>query len=48
MFLIVANAIHKDPQPSGAGALIILAGIPLYAVFARRQARAGRVQAAAR
>jgi APA family basic amino acid/polyamine antiporter len=35
-FLIVANAIYSDPRPSGAGVLIILAGIPLYLIFARR------------
>ena len=34
--LIVANAIYSDPRPSGAGVLIILAGLPVYAVFARR------------
>lgn len=34
--LIVANAIYSDPRPSGAGVLIILAGIPLYLIFARR------------
>ena len=34
--LIVANAIATDPRPSGAGVLIILAGLPLYALFARR------------
>ena len=33
--LIVANAIYSDPQVSGAGVLIILAGVPLYALFAR-------------
>jgi basic amino acid/polyamine antiporter, APA family len=37
-FLIVANAIYSDPRPSGAGVLIVLAGIPLYLFFARRQA----------
>jgi APA family basic amino acid/polyamine antiporter len=36
--LIVANAIYGDPIPSGAGVLIILAGIPIYAIFARRVA----------
>jgi len=35
-FLIVANALYGDPRTSGAGALIILAGIPVYVVFARR------------
>ena len=34
--LIVANAIYSDPRPSGAGVLIMLAGLPLYLVFARR------------
>jgi len=37
-FLIVANAIYSDPRPAGAGVLIVLAGIPLYLFFARRQA----------
>ena len=36
-FLIVANAIYGDPWPSGAGVLIILAGIPVYAIFAARR-----------
>jgi APA family basic amino acid/polyamine antiporter len=34
--LIVANAIYRDPVPSGAGVVIILAGIPIYLIFARR------------
>jgi APA family basic amino acid/polyamine antiporter len=34
--LIVANAIYRDPLPSGAGVAIILAGIPIYLIFARR------------
>ena len=34
--LIVLNAIYSDPRPSGAGVLIILAGVPLYAMLARR------------
>lgn len=38
MLLITANAIRSDPGPSGAGVLIILAGIPVYALFARRAA----------
>jgi basic amino acid/polyamine antiporter, APA family len=38
-FLIVVNAIYSDPRPSGAGVLIILAGIPLYLIFQRRQRR---------
>jgi basic amino acid/polyamine antiporter, APA family len=37
MFAIVINAIYSDPVPSGAGALIILAGIPVYALFAMRR-----------
>jgi APA family basic amino acid/polyamine antiporter len=36
-FLIVGNAIYSDPRPSGAGMLIILAGIPLYALLSRRR-----------
>ena len=35
-FLVVANALYGDPRTSGAGMLIILAGIPVYLVFARR------------
>jgi APA family basic amino acid/polyamine antiporter len=44
MFMIVANAIYRDPRPSGAGAFIILAGLPIYLIFARRRAasRAGQ------
>jgi APA family basic amino acid/polyamine antiporter len=34
--LIVVNAMYRDPLPSGAGVLIILAGIPMYLMFARR------------
>jgi basic amino acid/polyamine antiporter, APA family len=37
--LIVANAIYSDPRVSGAGILIILAGVPLYLVFARGASR---------
>ncbi len=34
--LIVVNAMVSDPRVSGTGALIILAGVPIYAVFSRR------------
>jgi len=34
--LIVMNAIWRTPGPSGAGLLIIAAGLPFYWVFARR------------
>jgi len=47
-FLIVANAIYSDPRPSGAGVLIILAGIPLYLILARRQVSASTGQAVTR
>ena len=43
-FVIVANAIYSDPRPSGAGVLIIVAGIPLYLIFARRRASGSRSQ----
>jgi basic amino acid/polyamine antiporter, APA family len=33
---ILINALYRDPGPTGAGALIILAGLPLYLVFQRR------------
>ena len=35
--LIVLNAIYSDPRPSGAGVLIILAGVPLYAWLTTRR-----------
>jgi basic amino acid/polyamine antiporter, APA family len=34
--LIVVNAIWRNPQPSGAGVAIILAGLPLYWYLRRR------------
>jgi basic amino acid/polyamine antiporter, APA family len=34
--LIVVNALYGDPRTSGAGVLIILAGLPVYWMFARR------------
>jgi basic amino acid/polyamine antiporter, APA family len=37
--LIVLNAIYSDPRPSGAGVLIILAGVPLYMLLRRRTSR---------
>jgi APA family basic amino acid/polyamine antiporter len=37
--LIVVNAVYRDPRPSGAGVLIILAGVPVYLFFARRSRR---------
>jgi basic amino acid/polyamine antiporter, APA family len=33
---MLINGLYRDPGPTGAGALIILAGIPLYLVFRRR------------
>lgn len=33
---VVVNALYRAPGPTGAGALIILAGIPLYLFFRRR------------
>jgi APA family basic amino acid/polyamine antiporter len=36
--LIVINAIWRNPQPSGAGVAIILAGLPLYWYLRRRRA----------
>jgi APA family basic amino acid/polyamine antiporter len=35
--LILANGLVKDPGPTGAGVLVIAAGIPLYLWFQRRQ-----------
>ena len=37
-FAVVVNAILRDTGPTGAGALIILAGIPIYWLFRRRGA----------
>jgi APA family basic amino acid/polyamine antiporter len=34
--LIVGNAIVRQPEPTAAGMLIIVAGLPLYALFRRR------------
>ena len=34
---IVINAIYRDPGPSGAGLLIIAAGVPLYLWLTRRR-----------
>jgi len=36
--LMVANAIYSDPGPSGAGVLVMLAGVPLYLYFKSRGA----------
>jgi APA family basic amino acid/polyamine antiporter len=36
MLAIVVNAIYRDPGPSGAGLLVMAAGIPLYLWFSRR------------
>jgi APA family basic amino acid/polyamine antiporter len=33
---IVLNGLVSDPRPTGAGALVILAGVPLYYLFSRR------------
>ena len=33
---ILINGLYRDPGPTGAGALIILAGVPLYLRFRRR------------
>jgi len=38
---IVLNAIYTSPGPSGAGALVIAAGIPVYLLFRRRATGAG-------
>jgi len=36
-FVVIVNGLIRDPGPTGAGALIILAGIPLYYFFTRRE-----------
>ena len=35
--LIVVNAIYRNPGPSGAGLLVMAAGIPLYMWLTRRR-----------
>jgi APA family basic amino acid/polyamine antiporter len=37
--LIVVNAVYSDPGPSGAGLLVIAAGVPLYLMLGRRRER---------
>ena len=37
--LIVVNAVYSDPGPSGAGMLVIAAGVPLYLILNRRRQR---------
>ena len=39
---MVVNAIWREPAASGAGVLLILAGLPLYLVFRRRAAAGER------
>jgi APA family basic amino acid/polyamine antiporter len=34
---ILVNGLYRAPLPTGAGALIILAGVPLYYLFSRRR-----------
>ena len=34
--MVIVNALYTDPGPVGAGAAIILAGVPLYYFFKRR------------
>ncbi len=38
-FLMVVAAIYNDAGPSGAGLLVITAGVPLYLIFDRRRGR---------
>jgi len=38
--LILGNGLYTAPGPTGAGAVVILAGIPIY-LFCRRDADAG-------
>jgi APA family basic amino acid/polyamine antiporter len=41
-FAVVINALYRAPGPTGTGALIILAGVPLYYFFSRRPAAGSR------
>jgi APA family basic amino acid/polyamine antiporter len=45
--LIVVNAIYRDPRPSGAGVLIMGAGVPVYLMFTRHRSRTGSRSGAA-
>jgi APA family basic amino acid/polyamine antiporter len=36
-FIMVANAIYRNPGPSGAGLLVIAAGIPIYLWMTRKK-----------
>ena len=36
--IVVVNGLVRDPGPTGAGAAIILAGIPVYLWFRRQRA----------
>jgi APA family basic amino acid/polyamine antiporter len=46
--LIVVNAMYSDPLVSGTGAAIILAGVPLYLVFAARATSGRRLPSSTR
>ena len=39
---MVVNAIYRDPGPSGAGMLVMLAGIPLFLWFRSRATASDR------
>ena len=39
--LILANGLYTAPGPTGAGALVVLAGIPLYLLFTRATPASG-------
>jgi APA family basic amino acid/polyamine antiporter len=38
-FVMVSNAIYRNPGPSGAGLLVIAAGIPIYWWMTRRKSQ---------
>jgi hypothetical protein len=40
-FVMVVNAIYREPRVTGLGLLLIAAGIPLYFWFTRRATTRG-------
>jgi APA family basic amino acid/polyamine antiporter len=39
--IVLVNGLIRDPGPTGAGVLVILAGIPLYLLFTRATRASG-------
>ena len=39
--IVIVNGLIRDPGPTGAGVLVILAGIPFYLIFTRATPASG-------